>query len=96
MKSKYLSNSGIALIVIGFCGLLLMQITIRPIARALVISEYERIGDTEMVKRELVYGHIHRPVFGLVDAMPLVLIPAGIMLVGALLVDWARRRETSN
>jgi len=84
---------GYALLSIGFVWLLWCSLSIRPLARAIVIRHFEQLAGKETFTSEQVRQNIRTSTFELVDAIPWVLPAAGLMLVGGILLDRAHRGQ---
>jgi hypothetical protein len=84
---------GYALLSTGFVWLLWCSLSIRPLARAIVVRHYEQLAGKESFTSEHVWQNIRTSTFELVDAIPWILPAAGLMLVGGILLDRANRGQ---
>jgi hypothetical protein len=96
LKAHHVRATGCILVTIGFAWLLFVQFSIRPIARALVVRRYETIDQNKRFTADQVRKQVLWSTFELVDEMPLIVTPGLVMVVGAILVDAARRFRNSN
>ena len=96
-KNRHLSSDmrkiGYALLSTGFVWLLWCSLSIRPLARAIVVRHYEQLAGKETFTSEQVRQSIRTSTFELVDAIPWILPAAGLMLVGGILLDRAYRGQ---
>ena len=84
---------GYPLLSIGFVWLLWCSLSIRPLARAIVVRHYELLAGKETFTSEQVRQNIRTSTFELVDAIPWILPAAALMLVGGILLDGANRGQ---
>jgi hypothetical protein len=91
IKRHHVRATGCTLVWLGFAWLLVVQFSIRPIARALVVQRYETIDQNKEFSADDVRKQVLWSTFELVDRMPLIVTPGIVMALGAILVDAARR-----
>ncbi|HVK59827.1 MAG TPA: hypothetical protein VM735_13660 [Candidatus Kapabacteria bacterium] len=92
LKQYQLRGTGFTLVAIGFAWLLFVQLSIRPIARAIVVTRYESIDPNKRFTAEDVQNQVRLSTFELVNKMPFIIGPGIVMGMGAILLGDASRK----
>jgi hypothetical protein len=77
--------------ILGFFWICICQFEIPPIARAVMLEQCSKIPKQESYKVEDVRGAIHDAVADMSDRVPLFCIGGCVMLLGAMILDRAKR-----
>ena len=83
---------GYALLAIGFLWWLLVDVSLREMAHAIVGFHLHQVSSQQPLTLEQVEPHIHNPVFELITRMPVLTFPGLIMLLGGLCLGSSVRR----
>jgi hypothetical protein len=81
------------LLFIGFAWLIWCAASIRPFARSIAVREVRNFDEHGSYSGKEAQNAIRRTAFDLVDRIPWIAPPAGLMLVGGILLYGAGRRE---
>jgi hypothetical protein len=84
-------KSGFALLILGFLWLVYCATSIRPLARSIVVRQYDQLAKQKSFSLEQVQQNIRDPMFRLVDSIPWILPPAVLMLAAGILLDRAKK-----
>ncbi|HET6410061.1 MAG TPA: hypothetical protein VFG14_19380 [Chthoniobacteraceae bacterium] len=83
---------GCTLVAIGFLWLVTVQFLIRPTAAAVMVKQYQTIEENRQFSGEEVRRQVFLSTTEVADRIPVILVPALVMLLGSVLIDQATRR----
>jgi hypothetical protein len=82
-----------AMLIAGFFWICFCQFEIPPLERAALSAQFEKVPKQPSYTVEDVHTAIHDAVVDMGDRVPSFYIGALIMLGGAMILDWTKKRK---
>ena len=82
-----------AMLISGFFWVCFCQFEIRPLERAALLAQFDKIPKQQSYKLDDVQLAVHDAVVDMADRVPLFSIGGCMMLGGAMILDWTKRHK---